>query len=66
VIKEFVIGGVYIHGALVCAAMAGLCLLFLRKIFGYVGGYSMFVNHGLFDLCAFIILWGLWTVVIAK
>jgi hypothetical protein len=66
VISEINIDGVFLHGALACAILAGICLVITRKLLGTVGAYTYFINPGLIDICLFVLYWGLWTWLISK
>jgi hypothetical protein len=58
---EVDIGGVFIHGALICAVLAGLTVVVGRKFMGNLGIYAYFFNPGLVDLCLFVLSWWAWT-----
>ncbi|MHA6202986.1 DUF1656 domain-containing protein [Dyella soli] len=63
---ELNIEGVFIHGAIECAVFAGMSLIVVRKVFGWIGVYGAFLNPGLMDICFFLLLWGGWTCLLSR
>jgi hypothetical protein len=51
--------GVLVSGALLAAAIAGILQFPARKLLTRAGVYRVVWHKNLFDLCLYIVLWGL-------
>lgn len=54
---EWDIGGVFLHGALVTALLAGVVHLLVRWVLGRTHAYAWMWHPGLADAALFVILW---------
>jgi hypothetical protein len=54
---EWDVGGVFLHGALVTALVAGAVQVVLRWVLGRTGAYAWMWHPGLADAALFVILW---------
>ena len=58
-IEDVNVFGVFVNGALVTAALALIVQLIARRCLAAAGLYRLFWHPGLFDLCLFVIFWGI-------
>lgn len=54
---EWDVGGVFLHGALVTALLAGVSHLVLRWVLGRTHAYAWMWHPGLADAALFVVLW---------
>jgi hypothetical protein len=51
--------GVFVSGALLAAAVAGLLQFPARRWLTRIGVYRLVWHRNLFDVCLYVVLWGL-------